>query len=324
MALLSIDNLKSKDFSSPAEQRKLNSYLYKLMEEIQLQFNQIEEADPNSDFVRLLTSAEAMVREETSIEKIELSYSPVNGVMAVLRIDGKGISGSAKKIELTGKDDIILTGIVSINDKVKIDKNGTLISSGSASFQGTMAVSGTATFSGNMNVTGTSNFTGTINGCDAVFEGTLSADTIESDSTTFRVNSDGITLPGFEFLDSQVFHSTWFGNIENPVTEDSSMAGIHASQGKAWFHDVYILDSWMEGGTGPIESGQHLWSVLECLEWLDGRITSLENECWTDCSDSDDSDSGEGSVDAGNEGGSADEEVDSGEGWCDTPMCNIE
>ena len=283
MALLSIDNLKSKDFSSPAEQRKLNSYLYKLMEEIQLQFNQIEEADPNSDFVRLLSSSEAMVREETSIEKIELSYSPVNGVMAVFRIDGKGIQGSAKKIELVGKDDIVLTGIVSINDKVVIDKTGALISSGQATFGGNLSVSGT------MNVTGTSNFLSTLNGVDGAFEGTVSADAFESNSITFRVESSGITLPGFEFLSDGIFRSTWFGSMTNPATSDSAVFGVHASHGEVGCKDLYILDDWMLGGTGPIETGEHHWSVLECLMWLDGRVSSLENQCWTDCSDCSDS-----------------------------------
>lgn len=97
----------------------------------------------------------------------------------------------------------------------------------------------------------------------------------------YIIAEDGTTVvgvPGFEFK-SKKMSSDWIGSIENPALE-TDQAGISGSNGKAGFRDLFLLDNWFVGGTGPRESGTHLWGVTETLIWLAGRLDTIESECW--------------------------------------------
>lgn len=106
----------------------------------------------------------------------------------------------------------------------------------------------------------------------------------------------------------------WSSNgNENPTSGTSSSAAIHGGcqadtdsstggePGTASFKALWLDDPWFEGGssdwsyTPEGRSNSHLWDVAEVLQWLDMRITALEdssgcggddcgtNQCAGDC-----------------------------------------
>ena len=42
-----------------------------------------------------------------------------------------------------------------------------------------------------------------------------------------------------------------------------------------------------------------MWDVTRTLKWLDSRLSTVENECWQHCSDSDDGGTDDGGADDG-------------------------
>lgn len=82
----------------------------------------------------------------------------------------------------------------------------------------------------------------------------------------------------------------------NPATDDSSSAAINGGcdqddagsngyPGTAGFKALWLDDEWFEGGSSPWSydgngsGSHHLWDVAETLQWLDSRLTVVENSC---------------------------------------------
>ena len=171
---------------------------------------------------------------------------------------------------------IKLEGMVTVNGYFKVGLDGS-IEATNGKFTGDISASN---ITGSA-ITGTTITGGTITGSH------LYGTYIGTTEDNFFVLDDGDDVSiglgdGFAYENKKLFTS-WIGSIGNPALSDDDTAGINGNTGKAGFREVYILDSWFEGGTGPVESGSHLWGVTETLRWLDGRVTSLENQCWTDC-----------------------------------------
>lgn len=87
----------------------------------------------------------------------------------------------------------------------------------------------------------------------------------------------------------------------NPASNNSASAAMNGSPaddgqanghpGTAAFQALWLDDAWFEGEssnwsyTSEGRSGHHLWDVAEVLQWLDSRITHLENQGGGGCGD---------------------------------------
>ena len=100
-----------------------------------------------------------------------------------------------------------------------------------------------------------------------------------------------VGVPGFEFKSSKM-SSNWIGTVLNPAL-NTDLAGINGGTGDAGFRKLYLLDSWYIGQDGT------MWDVTRTLKWLDSRLSTVENECWQHCSDSDDGGTDDGGSDDG-------------------------
>lgn len=260
--------LSAGDISSIDDMQKVRDYLYKLNKNLTYMFNNLTPEDNYSEMARLIlvTDGQRQATIEATLEGINLNYVSKDNVISAINLSEGLAKIEAEKIQLEG--------VVTVNGYFKVGLDGS-IEATNGKFTGDISAS---------TITGSTIDGGHIYGS---YYGSRTSNNF------FIIAEDGTTVvgvPGFEFKSGKM-SSNWIGSIENPAL-NTDLAGINGGTGKAGFREVYILDSWMEGGTGPIESGQHLWSVLEVLEWLDGRVSVLEQGCQSDCSDSDGADCG--------------------------------
>lgn len=238
---------------------------------------------------------------ELSEQQAALTYVAKTGVVSAINLSQEGAKIKANKITLEG--------VVTANQNFKILLDGS-IEAKNAKFSGNITgsnISGSSlTLGGANNANGTltvKNAQGQVIGTWAnaglnITSGAISGTTINggtingshiygsyygsrTSNNFFIIAEDGTTVvgvPGFEFK-SKKMSSDWIGSIENPAL-DTDQAGISGSNGKAGFRDLFLLDNWFVGGTGPRESGTHLWGVTETLIWLAGRLDTIESECW--------------------------------------------
>lgn len=237
---------------------------------------------------------------ELSELQAALTYVAKTGVVSAINLSQEGAKIKADKITLEG--------VVTANQNFKILLDGS-IEAKNAKFSG--SITGSSISGSSLTLGGANNANGTLtvknaqgqvigtwtNAGLSVTNGTISGTTINggtitgshlygsyigSTSDDFYVVEDGdsveVGVPGFWFGDD-IMHSNWMGSITNRATNDDT-AGINGSNGKAGFRDVFILDNWFNGGTGPRESGSHLWGVTETLIWLAERLDTIESECW--------------------------------------------
>lgn len=259
--------LSAGDISSIDDMQKVRDYLYKLNKNLTYMFNNLTPEDNYSEMARLtlVTDGDRQASIEATLEGINLNYVSKDGIVSAINLSEELIQIEASKIKLEG--------MVTVNGYFKVGLDGS-IEAKNGKFTGDISAS---------TITGSTIDGGHIYGS---YYGSRTSNSF------FIIAEDDVTVvgvPGFEFKNKKMASNWTAGGVANPALGNGDeRAGINGNNGYAGFTDVYLLrtqngDSWMWGDTGPIESGQHLWSVLECLEWLDGRITSLENQCWTDC-----------------------------------------
>ena len=265
MASLNISLPEKVDTQDPEALQKLNSYLYKLSEEIRYMFGNLTPEDNYSSeaYVKFIQSADAQAKMEVSLKQIELSYVTKDNIISSINLSSEGVKIKGKNIYLEGA---ITANVDSQgNPTFSVDENGFIHASG-GSFKGDISAS---------NISGS-----TITGSHiySSYYGTTADD--------FYITASGDTtvvgISGFTFED-EIMYSNWIGSVENPATNGDT-AGINGSNGDAGFHKLYLLDDWYEGQDGS------MWDVTRTLRWLDNRIAALERSCSGDCSDSDDSD----------------------------------
>lgn len=129
---------------------------------------------------------------------------------------------------------------------------------------------------------------GNLTATDGAFTGNITGSQISGSrilSSYFGTTSDNfyvvesgeddteVGISGFYFIDS-LQRSNSLGSIENPASDDDSKAAISGLTGYAGFTKLWLLDSWFAGQDGTF------WDVARTLKWLDGRITTIEGECW--------------------------------------------
>ena len=305
MASLNISLPEKVDTQDPEALQKLNSYLYKLSEEIRYMFGNLTPEDNYSSeaYVKFIQSADAQAKMEVSLKQIELSYVTKDNVISSINLSSEGVKIKGKNIYLEGA---ITANVDSQgNPTFSVDENG-LIHARGGTFKGDITasnitgstVTGT-TISGGSITIGTKfsvDANGNLTATGGTFTGNISGSTITGShiyssyfGTTaddFYITADGestvIGITGWTFED-EIMYSNWIGDVENPASNGDT-AGMNGRTGNAGFHRLYLLDDWYIGQDGS------MWDVTRTLRWLDNRIAALERSCSGDCSDSDDSD----------------------------------
>jgi len=337
MASLNISLPEKVDVQDPEAIQKLNSYLYKLSEEIRYMFGNLTPEDNYSSeaYVKFLQSAEAQAKMEVSLNQIELSYVTKDNVISSINLSSEGVKIKGNNIYLEGA----ITANVDSQGKptFSVDEKGFIHASG-GTFKGEISAS---KISGS-EVTGTTISGGTVSGTritggtiqigqrfsvdaqgnlvatNGKFTGDINGSTISGShiyssyfGTTaddFYITSNGdetvIGITGWTFED-EIMYSNWIGDVENPASNGDT-AGLNGRTGNAGFRRLYLLDDWYIGQDGD------MWDVTRTLKWLDNRISALEGGgggCGDDSDDcsGDTCDSGGGSCDCIGDGCSGDQ-----------------
>lgn len=270
MASLNISLPEKVDTQDPEALQKLNSYLYKLSEEIRYMFGNLTPEDNYSSeaYVKFIQSADAQAKMEVSLKQIELSYVTKDNIISSINLSSEGVKIKGKNIYLEGA---ITANVDSQgNPTFSVDENGFIHASG-GSFKGDISAS---------NISGS-----TITGSHiySSYYGTTADD--------FYITAVGnvtvVGINGFTF-ENKLMYSDWIGSIANPATDGDDTSGLNGRTGDAGFRKLYLLDDWYEGSDGT------MWDVTRTLKWLDNRIAALESSCTNDCSDSSDDCIGDG------------------------------
>lgn len=267
MASLNISLPEKVDVQDPEAIQKLNSYLYKLSEEIRYMFQNLNPEDNYSSdaYLKVVKSAEAQASLEISLKQIELSYVSKDNVISSINLSSEGVKIKGKNIYLEGA--ITANTDSSGNPTFSVDENGFIHALG-------------GTFKGSINA---STITGsTINGGTITGSHIYSANYGSRADDFFITSDSNSTIVGMKDLEFAhgVFHSYGIGDIENPVTGDDEYFAVRGSNGYAAFTRLYLLDNWYI----DIHDGHH-WHITETLRWLDNRISTLEGGgggCTTD------------------------------------------
>ena len=241
------------DLESIDSIKKVQEYLIKQERKLDYMFNNLDPEENYSELARLtmVTDGQRQATIEATLQGIQLNYVSKDGIVSAINLSEEMIQIEASKIKLEG--------VVTVNGNFKVGLDGS-IEANNGRFTG--------------NITGS-----TIEGSHiyASYYGSRTANNF------FIIAEDGVTVvgvPGFEFKSSKM-SSNWIGNVLNPAL-NTDLAGINGGTGDAGFRKLYLLDSWYEGQDGT------MWDVTRTLKWLDSRLSTVENECWQHCSDSDD------------------------------------
>lgn len=104
MASLNISLPEKVDVQDPEAVQKLNSYLYKLSEEIRYMFQNLTPEDNyNSEaYLKVVQSENVQARMEISLKQIELSYVPKDGVISSINLSEEGVRIKGKNVYMEG------------------------------------------------------------------------------------------------------------------------------------------------------------------------------------------------------------------------------
>ena len=253
------------DLESIDSIKKVQEYLIKQERKLDYMFNNLDPEENYSELARLtmVTDGQRQATIEATLQGIQLNYVSKDGIVSAINLSEETAQIKADKIQLEG--------VVTVNGNFKVGLDGS-IEANNGRFTG--------------NITGS-----TIEGSHiyASYYGSRTANNF------FIIAEDGVTVvgvPGFEFKNSKMM-SNWIGSIENPAIPNTALAGINGGTGDAGFRKLYLLDSWYEGQDGT------MWDITRTLQWLDSRLSTVENECWQHCSDSDDGGTDDGGADDG-------------------------
>lgn len=296
--------LSAGDISSIDDMQKVRDYLYKLNKNLKYMFNNLTPEDNYSELARLtmVTDGQRQASIETTLEGINLNYVSKDGVVSAINLSEELIQIDASKIKLEG--------MVTVNGYFKVGLDGS-IEARNGKFSGSISGSDIALggVGGGDGYIVVYNSSGTeigrwdkdgIIATGGTFSGTITGSHIyasyygsRTSNNFFIIAEDDVTVvgvPGFEFKNRKMA-SNWIGSVENPALGNSDQAGINGSTGDAGFRKLYLLDSWYIGQDNT------MWDITRTLKWLDSRLSTVENECWQHCPDSDD-----GSDDCGSDG----------------------
>ncbi len=87
----------------------------------------------------------------------------------------------------------------------------------------------------------------------------------------------------------EAYYNTNSSGSGSESSGDGASSSTDGYPGTAAFKALWLDDPWFEGRssdwsyTQEGRSQHHLWDVAETLQWLDSRITTIENECWQHC-----------------------------------------
>lgn len=268
MASLNISLPEKVDTKDPEAIQKLNSYLYKLSEEIRYMFQNLNPEDNYSSaaYLKVVQSADAQASLEISLKQIELSYVSRDNVISSINLSSEGVKIKGKNIYLEGA--ITANTDAYGNPTFSVDENGFIHALG-GTFKGDISAS---------TITGSTVTGGTITGT-TINGGTITGSHIYSTNygsraDDFFITSDSnSTIVGMKDLEFAhgVFHSYHIGDMTNPVTGDDEYFAVRGSNGYAAFTKLYLLDDWYIDS----QDGHH-WDVTETLKWLDSRLDALE------------------------------------------------
>lgn len=252
------------DLESIDSIKKVQEYLIKQERKLDYMFNNLDPEENYSELARLtmVTDGQRQATIEATLQGIQLNYVSKDGIVSAINLSEEMIQIEASKIKLEG--------VVTVNGNFKVGLDGS-IEANNGRFTG--------------NITGS-----TIEGSHiyASYYGSRTANDF------FIIAEDGVTVvgvPGFEFKNRKMA-TNWIGSVLNPAL-NTDQAGINGGTGDAGFRRLYLLDSWYEGQDGT------MWDVTRTLKWLDSRLSTVENECWQHCSDSDDGGADDGGADDG-------------------------
>lgn len=140
MALTSLSIPQNVDFTDPAELKKLNSYLYKLSEEIMYMFNNISPADnfSSEEYIAYKQDLDKVASIQVDVDKIKLDYVSAQNVAEII-INNEGIKQvfctkdnvvqqinlSEAGVQISGSK-INLNGTVTANNYFKINTDGSM------------------------------------------------------------------------------------------------------------------------------------------------------------------------------------------------------
>jgi len=241
------------DLESIDSIKKVQEYLIKQERKLDYMFNNLDPEENYSELARLtmVTDGQRQATIEATLQGIQLNYVSKDGIVSAINLSEEMIQIEASKIKLEG--------VVTVNGNFKVGLDGS-IEANNGRFTG--------------NITGS-----TIEGSHiyASYYGSRTANDF------FIIAEDGVTVvgvPGFEFKNRKMA-TNWIGSVLNPAL-NTDQAGINGGTGDAGFRRLYLLDSWYEGQDGT------MWDITRTLQWLDNRLSTVENECWQHCSDSDD------------------------------------
>ena len=206
---------------------KVQSYLFKMNEQLQYMFSNLSPEDNYSknegSKLTYVSDGSKQASMESSLSGIVLNYVGDTQSESVLNLsDGSAI--------LQG-DTIYLKGKLDINDgKVIIDTDG--------------ALSGThANFSGDFIANA---FTGNEVNANVVNATTMSAENFSTTNNSFFVTESGengsvVGFSGF-YIEDKIIRSETFGSVTNPASGDDCYIAINGTTGYAGFRDIYILE----------------------------------------------------------------------------------
>lgn len=274
MASLNISLPEKVDVQDPEAIQKLNSYLYKLSEEIRYMFQNLNPEDNYSSaaYLKVVQSANAQASLEISLKQIELSYVSRDNVISSINLSSEGVKIKGKNIYLEGA--ITANTDANGNPTFSVDENGFIHALG-GTFKGDISAS---------TITGSTINGGTITGSHiySANYGTRADDFfITSDS-----NSTVVGMKNMEFAHG-FFKSMSIGDFTNPVTGDDETFALRGNTGYAAFTKLYLLDDYYIGQDGD------MWDVTRTIKWLDNRISALEGG-GGGCGDDSDDCSGDG------------------------------
>ena len=324
------------DLNSLDSIKKVQEYLIKQERKLDYMFNNLTPEENYSEQARLtmVTDGQRQATIETTLQGIQLNYVSKDGIVSAINLSEEMIQIEASKIRLegmvtvngyfkvgldgsiearngkfsgsiTGSDIALGGGDTGGDGNIKVyNSSGTLIGrwdkNGIYANGGELIVGNKFHVDTQGNLTASDgSFTGSINSGSTItgsiiYGGHIYGTYIGTTEDNFFVLDDGGDVSiglgdGFQY-EQKKLRTSWIGSINDPATGGDD-AGINGNNGEAGFKKLYLLDTWYQGHDGT------MWDVTRTLQWLDSRLSTVENECWQHCPDSDD-----GSDDCGSDG----------------------
>lgn len=249
MAVFSINSIGNIDDNS--DLKKVKSYLYKLSDELNYMFNNLNPEDNYSETARV-----TYLEQGEKIGQLEVS---VDGISATVQDTQKNYKSSmqvlANLLSLSVETPDESSSVVLTGDKITLSTGKFVINSTNI----TVDEAGNATFSGKVRAASISG---------SYFDGG------EITVGVFNANDDGCTLGDWEVVgeNTSVLRSSnrkisFFGESGSITTGGGAASGGSMMAGDTIrTGEIYLTGDWHAG-----------WSLTRELKWLDERITDLED-----------------------------------------------